>query len=196
MVPFDIAKGNAILDAAGWKRGADGVRSKNGVRLDLEFATSSGTPDTDRMIELLRTWWRQIGVNLTVKHYPSNLMFAPYQDGGIVYNGKWDVITFNWSDDPIGDFSFIYACDQIPPNGQNDIRWCNPVADKALHDLYGHYDQTQRNKDVSTWEQQLKKDTPTIVLDGVQDVFVFNKDLKNFHPGSVTQFDEIMDVDI
>ncbi len=160
MVPFDIAKANQILDQAGWKLGPDGVRAKNGVRLDLEFATATGTADVDRQIELIRTWWKQIGVNLIVKHYPSNLLFAPYQEGGIVYNGKWDVIVLNWSDDPIGDFSFLYACDQIPPNGQNDVRWCNPVANKALHDLYGHYDQPQRNQDMAVVEEQIYKDTP------------------------------------
>jgi len=196
LTPFDIAKANQILDRAGWKRGADGVRSKNGVRLDLEFATSTGTPDTDRMIELIRTWWKQIGVSLTVKHYPSNLFFAPYAEGGIVYNGKWDIITFNWGADAIGDFSFIYACDEIPPNGQNDLRWCNHVADKAMHDLYGHYDQAQRNKDDAVLMEQIHKDMPTIVLNGVEDIHVINKDLKNYHPGSVTQFDEFMNVDI
>jgi peptide/nickel transport system substrate-binding protein len=196
LVPFDIAKANQLLDQNGWKRGADGVREKNGVRLDLEFATSTGTPDADREIELIRGWWKQIGVNLTVKHYPSNLLFAPYADGGIVYNGKWDVIVFNWSDDPIGDFSFLYACNQIPPNGQNDVRWCNQTADKAMEALYTHYDQAQRNKDYAALAEQLAKDVPTIVLNGQQDIHVFNKDLKNYHPGAVSQFDEFMDVDI
>src|SRR5581483_1923217 len=33
-VPFDLNKANQILDQAGWKRGTDGIRAKNGVRLD------------------------------------------------------------------------------------------------------------------------------------------------------------------
>ncbi|HKU66684.1 MAG TPA: peptide ABC transporter substrate-binding protein [Candidatus Baltobacteraceae bacterium] len=195
-VPFDIAKANQILDQGGWKMSPGGVRQKNGVSLNLEFATAAGSPDTDQMIELLRSWWKQIGVNLLVKHYPTNLLFAPYHDGGIVYNGKWDIIVFAWGNDPIGDYSFIYACDQIPPNGQNDIRWCNKRADKAMHDLYGHYDQTQRNADVAVLEEELNKDVPTIIEDGREDIFFFNKDLKNFHPNGVSFFDNMMDVDI
>jgi len=195
-VPFDIGKANQILDQAGWKMGPGGVRSKNGVSLNLEFATSVGSPDTDQMIELLRSWWKQIGIGLLVKHYPTNMLFAPYQDGGIVYNGKWDIIVFAWGDDPLGDFSFIYSCNQIPPNGQNDIRWCNPAADKAMSDLFTHYDQSQRNKDVAVVEEQLNKDVPTVIQNGREDIFVFNKDLKNFHPGAVTEYDEMMDVDI
>lgn len=196
LVPFDIAKANRLLDQDGWRPGADGVRSKNGVRLSLDFATTTGTPDVDREIELIRSWWKQIGVAITVKHYPSSLLFSPYQDNGIVYRGKWDVIGFAWGDDPIGDFSFLYACDQIPPNGQNDVRWCNPVADKAMHALYHHYDQAQRNKDDAILFEQLDQDVPTIVTSGREDIFFFNKDLKNFHPGAVTQFDQFMNVDI
>jgi peptide/nickel transport system substrate-binding protein len=196
MVPFDIAKANQVLDQAGWTRGADGIRAKNGVRLDLEFATSTGTTDTDRMIELIRLWWKQIGVNLIVKHYQSALLFSPIQAGGILYGGKWDVLVVNWGDDPIGDMSFLYACDQIPPNGQNVVRWCDRVADKAEHDLFTHYDQAQRNKDDAVVMEQVAKQTPAVVLYGSKDIFVFNKDLKNFHPGAVTQFDEFMNVDI
>lgn len=193
---FDLNKANQVLDAAGWTRGADGVRSKNGVRLSLEVATSSGTPDVDEMIELIRSWWKQIGVQMTVKHYPSPLMFAPYQDNGIVYRGNWDVVFFSWSNDPIGDYSFIYGCDQIPPNGQNDIRWCNKTADAAMRDLYTHYEQPPRNKDVWVVMEQLEKDVPTIVTTGREDVWIVNKDLKNFHPGAVSVFDQMMDVDI
>ncbi len=196
LVPFDIAAANRTLDAAGWKRGPDGVRAKQGQKLNLEFATSIGTPDTDRMIELVRQWWKQIGVGLVVKHYPANLYFDTYQAGGILYNGKWDVALVNWGDDPIGDFSNLYACDQIPPNGQNVVRWCNPTANKAMHDLFAHYDQAQRNQDVAIVERQLQKDTPAVVIYGSEDIFFFNKDLRGFHPGAVTQFDEMMNVDI
>lgn len=194
--PFDIAKANQMLDSDGWVRGADGVRVKNGVKLNLEFATSAGAADTDRQIELIRSTWKQIGVAMTVRHYPSSLLFADYQSGGIVYNGKWDVIVFAWGNDPIGDMSFVYSCTQIPPHGQNDIHWCNPRAEKAMNDLFTHYDQADRNKDDATVMTELNKDTPTIVTSGREDLFIYNKDLKNFHPGAITQTDEFMDVDI
>ena len=37
---FSVDKANAVLDAAGWKRGADGVREKDGRKLKLLFQTS------------------------------------------------------------------------------------------------------------------------------------------------------------
>ncbi len=36
MYPYDLAKAKALLDEAGWKPGADGIRVKDGKRLSLE----------------------------------------------------------------------------------------------------------------------------------------------------------------
>ncbi len=196
MQPFDLAAANALLDKAGWKRGADGVRAKNGVRLDLDFATASGTVINDQLIEQLRQTWEQIGIRLTVSHYLNTLLFAPYADGGILYRGKFDIIYFAWAQDAIGDFSATYSCDSIPPNGQNDLHWCNPTAQTAMKALYTHYDQAQRNKDDAIVMEQLDKDVPTIVLMGTEGLWVTNKDLKNFDPGELAPFDNFMNVDI
>jgi peptide/nickel transport system substrate-binding protein len=195
-VPFDLNKANQILDRAGWKRGPDGVREKNGVRLDLDFATASGTVVNDQLIELIRQTWHDIGVNITVSHYQNTLLFAAYQDNGVLYRGKFDVSYFAWGLDAIGDLSNLYACDQFPPNGQNILNWCNPAADRAMHALYAHFDQTQRNKDDAIVMEQLNKDVPTIVLMGTAALWVYNKDVKNFDPGALSPFDDFMNVDI
>ena len=41
---FNVDKANQLLDAAGWKRGADGIRAKDGKKLKLVFQTSINTP--------------------------------------------------------------------------------------------------------------------------------------------------------
>ena len=79
ITPYDPAKANALLDRGGWTRGADGIRVKNGVRLDLNVATRAGTPEIDEQLELVRNDWKQIGVGLNVRRYPAALMFAPVQ---------------------------------------------------------------------------------------------------------------------
>ena len=133
---------------------------------------------------------------MNVRRYEASQLFAPYENGGIIYGGKWDVSLFAWSDDPIGDFSWIYACDEIPPNGQNDLHWCNHAADKAMHALYSHYDQAQRNADDAIVFTQLARDVPTIIENIREDVYVYNRDLKGFHPNQVSNFDDFMNVDI
>ncbi|MBV8655629.1 MAG: peptide ABC transporter substrate-binding protein [Candidatus Eremiobacteraeota bacterium] len=193
---FDVAKASAMLDQDGWKRGSDGIREKNGAKLAFDFATSAGTPDADNQIELIRSTWSQIGVQIAVKRYPPNLMFAPIENGGIVYSNKYDMILFAWSNDAIGDYSSIYSCKSFPPNGQNNMRWCNPQAQAAMDALFTHFDQQQRNADVHSFEAAYVKDVPSIVISLHEDLYAYNSDLKNYHPNNISPFDNMMDVDI
>jgi len=40
--PFDPAKARALLDADGWKVGPDGIRVKNGQKLEFNYSTQTG----------------------------------------------------------------------------------------------------------------------------------------------------------
>ncbi len=113
MVPTDVAQANALLDQAGWtQRDKDGIRMKNGKRFSLEYAIYTGAADVDTMVELIRSMWKAIGVEIQVKHYDTGLFFALVQNGGISYGGKFDVESFYWGGDPIGDLTNLYACDR------------------------------------------------------------------------------------
>ena len=195
-VPFSITAANALLDKDGWKVGADGIRAKNGIKLNLDVATSSGTPDVDRQLALIQQYWTKIGVGMIIKHYPAPMMFMPAASGGVTYGSNWDVIFFQWGADALGDFSSIYSCHVFPPTGQNDLRWCNKKAQAAMDALYTHFDQAQRNKDTAIVMKELVKDAPTIVTTVSEDIWAYNSDLKNFDPNNVSPFDNMMDVDI
>jgi peptide/nickel transport system substrate-binding protein len=194
--PYDPAKANALLDKAGWTRGAGGIRAKNGVKLDLNVATRAGTPDIDEELELVRNDWKQIGVGLTIHRYPTAVMFAPAQNGGIISGDTWDVTTFAWASDPLGDYSAIYGCNSFTPAGQNNLHWCNKTAQGAMDVLVEHYDQSERIADLKLLMREFINDVPSIVTFQRIDLFAYNKDLKNYRPNNITPFDNMMEVDI
>lgn len=193
---YDPKKAAALLESAGWKLGADGVRAKGGVRLALEFATSTGAPDTDARNELIRAWWRGIGVDLTFKHYPAPLMFASYAQGGIIYAGRFDVVSFQWSGDPLGDLSTLFECKQRPPNGQNDPRYCNSEADALMERFKATYDDAARRPIGYKIQEAIARDVPVFVTSIAEDIYAYNTDLKGFHPNQLSAFDDFMNVDI
>ena len=41
---FNVDKANQILDAAGWKKGGDGIRAKDGKKLKIVYQTSINAP--------------------------------------------------------------------------------------------------------------------------------------------------------
>jgi peptide/nickel transport system substrate-binding protein len=63
MYPYDAGKARALLDEAGWKAGADGIRLKDGRRLTLEtyLQTWGYLSETGQM---LQAQFKQIGVEL------------------------------------------------------------------------------------------------------------------------------------
>jgi len=197
LVPFDIAKGNEILDQAGWKRGPDGIRAKDGVgRLSLEYASSTGSPDTDTQLLLIGGWWKQLGVDFVVKRYLAAVMFAPAASGGIIYGGKFDIVNFGWGTDPNEDLSNLYACYRFPPDGQNDPRYCNKEVTAAMDHAKEHYNREDRVGDLKFIQEQVDKDVPTIVLDARKEIYAYNTDLKNWHPNPLAPFDDMLNVDI
>ena len=194
--PFDIPAANRLLDRAGWKRGPDGVRAKNGVRLELLFAGSAGTPDLDERNELIRQWLRQIGIELDVKRYAAPLFFAPAAQGGIAYGGKFDLTAFVWSGDLTGDLSGYYACSQAAPTGQNVTHYCNHRADAAMNAFSRLYTFPERQPYANYIQEQLQRDVPSIVLSIPDELWAYDSKLRGFQAGSIAPFDDFMNVDI
>lgn len=44
LIAYDPVRANQLLDQDGWKRGADGIRAKNGIRLFLRYGIYAGSP--------------------------------------------------------------------------------------------------------------------------------------------------------
>lgn len=64
---FDQAKSRQLLDDAGWKPAADGIREKAGQRLALTVYESLPQPQNKEVLQLIAQQWRQVGVALSVK---------------------------------------------------------------------------------------------------------------------------------
>ncbi|HBX2113784.1 TPA: TIGR04028 family ABC transporter substrate-binding protein [Klebsiella aerogenes] len=64
---FDQQKAKQLLDEAGWRAGADGIRQKAGQRLALTVYESLPQPQNKEVLQLVAQQWRQVGVALSVK---------------------------------------------------------------------------------------------------------------------------------
>ena len=110
----DVDQAKQVLDAAGWTVGSGGVRAKGGTRLAVKLLYVSGTPSEDAGMELLRDWWKAIGVDVTLKGVSANAVSQTLFSNG----GGWDVgalgIGVSYPSQLVGFFSGPAA-----PAGQN-----------------------------------------------------------------------------
>lgn len=182
--PYDPAKANATLDAAGWKVGKDGVRVKNGRRLEFNLSTPTESTAGIAVQTLLQQEWRQIGVQADVKNYPTASMF---QNGnaGILEGGHYDAAIYSWVAAADPDDSALYSSWNFGARGQNTLFWKNAKVDAAQRDALSTIDQTRRAADYKVIQQQMALDVPTIVLFFARDPYVYNTDLKDFVPSPV-----------
>ncbi|SMC94340.1 peptide/nickel transport system substrate-binding protein [Rhizobium sp. RU36D] len=63
---FDLDKAKALLDEAGFKPGADGIREKDGQKLVLTAYESLPQPQNKAALQLVAQQWSKVGVKLNV----------------------------------------------------------------------------------------------------------------------------------
>jgi peptide/nickel transport system substrate-binding protein len=72
---FNPDKANALLDAGGWKRGADGIRAKDGKRLKLLFQTVN-QPIRQKMQQVVKQACGRAGIECELKAVVGSVFFS------------------------------------------------------------------------------------------------------------------------
>jgi peptide/nickel transport system substrate-binding protein len=181
---YDPAKARSVLDADGWKVGPDGIRVKNGQRLEITLSTQTESNYGKALQTLLQRQWREIGAQADIKNYPSS-QFFDNSTNGILQGGHYDAAGFSWAAAADPDDSAIYSADNMAPHGQNAMFWDNPIATAAMNDALSTIDQARRKRDYVIVQQQLTQDVPTIIINFARVPYVYNNDLKGFDPSPV-----------
>jgi peptide/nickel transport system substrate-binding protein len=174
---YDPADANDILDTAGYKRGADGVRAKGSVRLEYTLATITGSDSLRREGVQLQQYFSAIGVRLNIKPYAYNEIFTP---DGPIYGNRYDFaiygVTLSW--DP--DMLYYIGCDFFYPKGENTYRYCNRKVDELEKAGLSSDDPKQRAAAYGRAEPLLWQTVPYIPLYERRRIAVHSPDLRNF----------------
>ena len=72
---FSIEKAIKLLDDAGWKPGADGVREKNGVKLHAVYQSSINAP-RQKTQEIVKQSCQKAGISIEIKSVTASVFFS------------------------------------------------------------------------------------------------------------------------
>ena len=72
---FNVDKANAVLDAGGWARGADGIRVKGGKKLKLVFQTSINAP-RQKTQAIVKQACQKAGIDMELKSVTASVFFS------------------------------------------------------------------------------------------------------------------------
>ena len=176
---YNPEKAKELLDEAGWKdTNGNGVRDKDGVELELQWLTYTGSKYVDALIPIVQQSWEQIGVKVT----PELMEFGTMMDK--VNNREYDIFNGAWNLSIDPDPSGIFAISQDVPGGFNNIGWRNEEADKLIKEGKGTTNQEERKKAYAEWQLKFSEDVPYILLGDTQEMFASNSRVKGYNPST------------
>ena len=137
---FNIKKANEILDKAGYKRGADGIRAKNGHKLDYLFQTSINQPRQQNQ-EIVKAACKKAGINIRIKAVLASVYFSSDPGNPDTYTKFYSDLQMyttgpGMPDPGIWMRSFLSTEIADKANnwsGRNITRWRNAEYDKTWH---------------------------------------------------------------
>jgi len=166
----DIAGANAMLEAAGWVKGSDGIRAKGGVRLSILYQTSTNAVRQDFQA-LIKDSWNQIGVETELRNLDASVFFGGDPGSPDTYQKFYaDVEMYANNFDGTDPQAYLaaYRCGGEPKpssqwQGENINRFCDPAYDAMIDELGRTGDLEKRYALAKKMNDMMTKDSFTIV---------------------------------
>ncbi|HEV3175696.1 MAG TPA: peptide ABC transporter substrate-binding protein [Stellaceae bacterium] len=148
---FNIDKANQILDAAGWKRGSDGVREKDGKKLKFVYQTSINAPRQKNQA-IVKQACEKAGISVELKSVAASVFFSSDVANPDTYPHFYtdiEMYTTTMTEPDPALFMNQYASWEVATKenkwqGRNVTRWRNEEYDKAYRAAEGELDPVKR----------------------------------------------------
>jgi peptide/nickel transport system substrate-binding protein len=149
---FNVDKANRLLEEAGWKRGADGVRAKDGKKLKLVFQTSINAP-RQKTQAIIKQACQKAGIDVELKSVTASVYFSSdvaNPDTTRKFYSDIQMYTVGTPSSPDPErfmqqfVSWEIASKDNKWQGNNPTRWRNEEYDKAFRAAQGELDPVKR----------------------------------------------------
>jgi peptide/nickel transport system substrate-binding protein len=154
-IPYDRNKADQLFDAAGWRRGPDGVRAKDGRKFRFTLAVTAGNQVREQAAQLIQQALRQTGIEVLVERLEPGAFLAHLEsDRKAAYLYGW---TLGFDPDPhaVWHSRGIYR----PLHG-----YSNPEADELIEKGRAVTDPLLRREIYSQLQKLLAEEHPSTWL--------------------------------
>jgi peptide/nickel transport system substrate-binding protein len=180
--PHDVERAKALLEAAGFHAGKDGVR--------LRITLKTSTDETTRlMAAVLQQQLRAAGIDMQIRSAEFGTFYAD------VTKGAFQIYALRWigsNEDP-DIFRYAYGSGSFPPKGGNRGRYADARVDALLAAAAAVTDEAERRKDYVEVQRILAEDLPGIPLWYPNNEVVHTRRVMRVQPGVSGNFDFLLE---
>jgi peptide/nickel transport system substrate-binding protein len=138
--PCDIEKAKQLLDEAGWRVNASGIREKDGVAFKFKFMIVSGRNFHEQLAKHLKDQCARVGIDVTVEPFEWSVFLTRYMDR------EFQAVTLAWFGDVVEDPYEQFHSSQVGNRGSNEVGFRNAQADELMEKARGVLDVNERAK--------------------------------------------------
>ena len=91
-IGYDVAKSGELLDAAGYAKGADGMRTKDGKALELTYTLDANNPVSAQIFKQVQANLRTVGISLKNSTVPADKFISDY-----IMKSNFELTSFSWA---------------------------------------------------------------------------------------------------
>jgi peptide/nickel transport system substrate-binding protein len=163
----DAEAAGKLLDAAGWTKGSDGVRTKDGKRLSLTVQTVTGWSDYISINDTLKQQLSAAGIELKPSQVSWNEWNAAQTKGK--FQLSLDSVGLGASTNPYFTYNGKLATANTAPVGKdatagNQSRFSNPAVDTALKVAAGTTDKSVQKAEYAKIQAVIEDQLPYIPI--------------------------------
>jgi peptide/nickel transport system substrate-binding protein len=166
----DMAGAKALLEQAGWKVGADGVRAKDGVKMEMLFQSSTNAV-RQNFQTLIKQWWTELGLKVELRNISGSVFFGGDPGSPDTFQKFYadvEMYANNFDGTDPENYLAEHVCDKIPRpetqwQGTNMNRFCNPEFDKLVKQLNATAGTDKRAVLAKRLNEMLTKDSYVMV---------------------------------
>jgi peptide/nickel transport system substrate-binding protein len=171
---FDPGRARSLLDEAGWKPGANGIRERSGRPLAFTLITQAGYAVRENVAQAIERQLRDVGVDVRVELHDGTAISA------IWFEGQFDAMLHWWQMPSDPELTTFFASDRTPPAGRNINYYRNDELTRLLYASDRTVDRAERKRLLQRAQAIVADEAPEIPLYSVTRLDAVPAALQNF----------------
>ncbi len=156
---YDPEKAKALLAAAGWKPGPDGILQKDGKPFEFTLITNNANDVRRDIATLTQAALSKIGIRVDVQVYEWAVFLAQFID-----KGEFDACVLGWTTGVDYDQYQIWHSSQTGPSQLNFVAYKNPEVDRMLVEIRSEFDHQKIKELAGKLQRTIFADQPYLFL--------------------------------